>query len=518
MRFLPGRLDDRSLLLTRFWYPGRVARMGRLLVLVVTAGFLLASCGTGATAPSVGGVSGYVFEGPDPYGSWSGRPVPGARVRYEGPDGAVEVTTGPDGFFATGRTPSGPFTLHVLPSAGRLAGLSVYGLSAVRRPLSLYLTLREGLPNPPRFGGRIPAPAVRGRLFSSSGAPQPGSFPGFGSPGDPGTVGFVWWGFYRAQVPGCPRCYSTVAGPDGGFEVQGMLGGEMVASTRPFFAGNYDGVADGGRVLHYTRFFYRSAVDVLRTGPADLGDVFLVPVTGFLTVTYDSSAASLVNGYGSGGLSYAFVQMYPSIASDPLELAEVAAGPAAGGGLAGQLVSVPQIPESASTYFFAQAFALDLNAPVTAELAVTTTFRVGGGPLRVGYLTPARSVRTGSGARRTLTWTPPAGATVQYAAVTDPGFVPVWEAVAPGGVASASLPVDLAAGSYYVFVYANDADRLEEVVTGARWRPTRHPGRWRAAGQRRPLRSWSTPRLDRTPFSGNMFRESYSDLVQFSVP
>ncbi len=518
MRFLTGRLVGGVLASARLWYSGRVARTGRLFLLVTGAVLLAAACGTSTTGPGVGGVSGYVFEGPDPYGSWSGRPVSGARVRYEGPDGAVEVSTAPDGFFAIGRTPSGAFTVHVLPPSPRLAGLSVYGLSAVSRPLSLYLTVREGLPNPPRFGGRSPAPAVRGRLFSSSGSPQPGSSPGFGSPGDPGTVGFVWWGFYRAQVPGCPRCYSTVAGPDGGFEIQGMLGGEMAASTRPFFAGNYDGVADGGRVLHYTQFFYRPAVDVLRTGPADLGDVALVPVHGFLTVAYDSSATSLVNGYGPGGLSYAFVQMYPSIASDPLELAEAAAGPAAGGGLGGQLVSVPQIPESASTYFFAQGFAFDLNAPVTAELAVTTAFRVGGGPLRVGYLTPARSVRTGSGTRRTLSWVAPSGATVQYAAVTDSGLVPVWEVLAPGGVGSASLPVDLAPGSYYVFVYANDADHLEEVVTGLRWRPARHPGRWRAAGQRRPLRSWSTPRLDRTPFSGNMFRESYSDLVQFSVP
>jgi len=518
VRSLTGRPACGIVTSRPLWYSVGVARTGRWFLLGAAAALLVAGCGSSAPGPALGGVSGYVFEGPDPYGSWSGRPVSGARVRYEGPDGAVEVTTGSDGFFATGRTPSGPFTVHVLPPNPRLAGLSVYGLSAVSRPLSLYLTLREGLPNPPRFGGRSPVPAVRGRLFSSSGAPQPGSSSGFGAPGDPGTVGFVWWGFYRAQIPGCPRCYSTVAGPDGGFEVQGMLGGEMAASTRPFFAGNYDGTADGGRVLHYTQFFYRPAVDVLRTGPADLGDVFLVPVTGSLGVTYDSSAVSLVNGYGPGGLSYAFVQMYPSIASDPLELAEAAAGPAAGGGLAGHLVSVPQIPESSSTYFFAQGFAFDLNAPLTAELAVTTAFRVGGGPLRVGYLTPPRSVRTGSGARRTLTWTPPAGATVQYAAVTDPGLVPVWEVLAPGGVASASLPVDLAAGSYYVFVYANDADHLEEVVAGLRWRPTRHPGRWRAAGQRRPVRGGIAPRLDRTPFAGNMVRESYSDLVQFSVP
>lgn len=490
----------------------------RLLACLLSA-TVLAGCGAGGGAVS-GGISGRVFEGPGTDGGWSGRPVAGARVTYQGPDGAVTVTTDASGSFSVGVSPPGPFDLHVVPATGDLAAFSAYGLPGhvSARPLAIYLSLRRpaGGP-PPRFGGGSAATAVTGRLLDASGAPQPGSAPNFGSVGDPGTVGFAWWGFYRAQSPGCPRCYSTISRPDGGFDIQGILGGEIAGRTHPFFAGNYDGVSDGGRVLHYTQFAYRPAVDVLRSGPTGLGDVVMRPVVASLPLLYDPSAVALVNGYGAGGLSYTFVQMYTSIASVPLELAEAAAGPVVGGGLTGQPVPVPDIPESQSTYFFATAFAFDLNAPVTAEFAWTTAFRVSGQPLRVGYLTPPRSVQTGSGTRRTLSWVPPAGATLQYAAVTDTALVPWWEAVLPGGASSAALPVGLQPGAYYAFVYATDALRPEEAVSRAVRLPRRSSD-WRTPGERRPLRRGPWTALDRTPFAGNMVREAYSDLVSFSVP
>lgn len=492
------------------------------LLAALLASLLVAACGGGGGVGGTGGVSGYVFEGVGVDGAWSGRPVAGARVTYRGPDGAVTVTTDGAGFFATGRSPSGPFDLHVVPPTARAAAFSAFSLSpsAASRPLAVYLSLREPAGGPaPRPGGGSARSAVTGRLLDASGNPQPGSGPAFGSPGDPGTVGFVWWGQYRAQTPGCPRCYSTVSGPDGGFDVQGVLGGERAARTYPFFAGNYDGVSDGGRVAHYTQFAYLPAVDALASGPAVLGDVRMGPVTSSLWLAYDPSAAALVNGYGPGGLSYAFVQVYVSIASAPLEVAEAVAGPAVGGGMGGQSVPVPQVPESQSTYPFATALAFDLNSPATAEFALTTAFRVTGQPLRVGYLTPPRSVHTGSGTRRTLTWSAPAGATLQYAAVTDRSLVPWWEGLLPGSATSAALPVDLAGGSYYAFVYANDSVRPEDVVSGAVRLSPRRPADWRRLGQRRPLRERLVlPGLDRTPFAGNMVREAYSELVDFSVP
>lgn len=494
-----------------------VPALSRLVVCLVAA-VALAGCGAGGAVS--GGLSGRVFEGAGTDGAWSGRPVAGARVTYHGPDGTVTVTTDASGSFSVGRTPSGPFDLHVVPATSDVAAFSAYGLPGhvSARPLAIYLSLRRSAGGPPpRFGGGSATSAVTGRLLDASGNPQPGSAPTFGSVGDPGTVGFVWWGLYRAQSPGCPRCYSAVSGSDGGFDVQGVLGGERAGRTHPFFAGNYDGASDGGRVLHYTQFAYRPAVDVLRSGPTSLGNVVMAPALTALPVLYDPSAVALVNGYGAGGISYAFVQMYTSIASQPLELAEVAAGPVVGGGLSGQSVPVPGIPESQSTYFFATAFAFDLNAPVTAEFALTTTFRVAGQPLRVGYLTPPRSVQTGTGSRRTLSWVPPVGATLQYAAVTDTALVPWWEAVLPGGASSAAAPVDLQAGSYYAYVYATDALRPEEAVTGTVRLPWRTAD-WRRPGERRPLRRGPWTSLDRTPFAGNMVREAYSDLVSFSVP
>jgi len=77
--------------------------------------------------------------------------------------------------------------------------------------------------------------------------------------------------------------------------------------------------------------------------------------------------------------------------------------------------------------------------------------------------------------------------------------------------------VALQARPYYAFVYANDALRPEEAVTGTVRLP-RRTADWRRPGQRRPLRRGPWTALDRTPFAGNMVREAYSDLVSFSVP
>ncbi len=497
----------------------RAFALSATLVLAVA----VTGCGGPGAGVRVGGVSGYVFEGLSPEGAFSGRPVPGATVVYRDAEGQVAVSTDGSGFFAVGRrSPRGSFDLHVLPPTSRLAAFSAYGLpaSGPGRPVAVYLSLREpaGGP-PPRSGGGTVRTAVTGRLLNASGSPQPGAGPGFGSPGDPGTLGFVWWGRYRAQTASCPRCYSAVSGPDGRFDLQGVLGGEVAGRTHPYFAGNYDGSSEAGRVLHYTQFAYRPAVDVLSTGGADLGEVRMGPVTSALLLLYEPSATALVNGYGPGGLSYTFVQVYVSIASEPLELAEAAAGPAVAGGMAGQAVPVPSIPESQSTYLFATALAFDVSSPPTAEFALTTSYRVAGGPLRVGYLVPPRSVHTGSGIRRTVTWNPPGGATLQYAAVTDLSLVPVWEGVLGGAASSAALPVDLRPGSYYAFVWATDGFSLEEVVSGARRHSVRYPGDWRRPRSRRPLLDRvGRPALDRTPFPGNMVRESYSDLVSFTVP
>lgn len=497
--------------------------LARALALAATLVLAVSGCGGPGAGVRAGGVSGYVFEGLSPEGAFSGRPVSGATVVYRDAEGQVTVSTDGSGFFAVGRSTRGPFDVHVLPPTSRLAAFSAYGLpeAVAARPLVLYLSLREpaGGP-PPRSGGGTVRTAVTGRLLNASNSPQPGAGPGFGSPGEPGTVGFVWWGRYRAQTASCPRCYSAISGSDGRFDLQGVLGGEVAGRTHPFFAGNYDGSSEAGRVLHYTQFAYRPAVDVLSTGGADLGEVRMGPVTSALPLLYEPSATALVNGYGPGGLSYTFVQMYVSIASEPLELAEAAAGPAVAGGMAGQAVPVPSIPEGQSTYLFATALAFDVNAPPTAEFALTTSYRVAGGPLRVGYLVPPRSVHTGSGTRRTVTWNPPAGATLQYAAVTDLSLVPVWEGVLGGAASSAALPVDLQPGSYYAFVWATDGFSLEEVVLGARRHSVRHPRDWRRPGSRRPALGGlgARPALDRTPFPGNMLRESYSDLVSVSVP
>jgi len=199
------------------------------LLLVLTGALSLAACGGGGGGvPSGGGLSGYVFEGEGTDGNFSGRPIAGARVRYESGSEVVTVTTDASGFFATGRVPSGPYTLHVIPpGSAQAASESVYALTLAETGpvVRFYLPLRRSAGTPSRGSGNRPTSSVVGRLRDQTGSPQPGSVPAGGSPGDPGTVGFVWWGIYRAQSSSCPRCYSTIAGSDGTFDIQSLLGG-----------------------------------------------------------------------------------------------------------------------------------------------------------------------------------------------------------------------------------------------------------------------------------------------------
>lgn len=509
------------------------------LLLALWGALSLVACGGGGggVLPG-GGLSGYVFEGEGTDGNFSGRPLSGVQVRYESGSEVVTVTTDASGFFATGRNPSGPYTLHVIPpTSAQAASQSVYGMTLAETGpvVRFYLPLRRPAGGPSRWTGNSPTSSVVGILRDQTGSPQPGSVPAGGSPGDPGTVGFVWWGIYRAQSPSCPRCYSTVAASDGTFDIQSLLGGQALGRTFPFFAGNYDGLTFDGAIAFYSQYVFYPKVDALSSGPTDLGPVVMGPTAGLLPVTYDNSTATLANGYGSGGLVYTFVQMYVSITSDPLELAEAANGPFVyGSTLPAQSVPVPQIPETAeSRYFLGRSFALDANAPPTAEIALTTAFRVAGSPLRIGHLTPARSLQAGSGPRRTFAWTPGPGATVQVVVVQDASELEVWRGILRGDAATAAMPFDLSPGSYGVFVYSNDLDRPADWVTGQpsvgrragleglrRARPAMVP-RQALVTSLRPLRMalrQVRPLLGKTPFANNMVREALSSLRPFSVP
>jgi len=109
----------------------------------------------------------------------------------------------------------------------------------------------------------------------------------------------------------------------------------------------------------------------------------------------------------------------------------------------------------------------------------------------------------------------------------------VWQGIVGGGAAAAPRPLDLPAGSYKVFVYANDLCRPADLVTGpspaGRRRgleglravlPASTP-RHALTAHLRPLRTalrQVRPLLGKTPFANNMVREAQSSLRSFSVP
>lgn len=446
-------------------------RPGVLWTLVILMG--LSACGRGgAPAPvSVGGLSGYVFAGAGTDGNFSGEPLAGVLVRYESGGEVRTVTTDGNGFFAVGRTPTGPFALHVIPPLQVAAARSVYGVSLADTGLVLrfYLPLHRPVGGSPRGTGNRPLPAVTGVLLDPEGSGQPGSVPQGKTAGEPGTVGFVWWGAYRFQSAACPRCYSTVAGPDGAFEIQGFLGGQTLGRTLPFFAGNYDGVSADGLIAYYTAYAFLPAVDALSSRPADLGRVRLVPSAGILPIQYDGTTVSLATSYGPGGLVYTFVQMYTSPPADLLELAEVVNGPLRlGTVLPTQSVPVPQIPEGDSRYFVATSFVLDGRARTLPEVAATQVFRTPGQPVQVSHLRPPRILRVEGGSRPSFLWTPAPGATVHAAVVLDASYSEVWTGILGGEGNTATVPLDLRPGSYRMFVFASDALRPADLVGAAR--------------------------------------------------
>ncbi|MDR7443093.1 MAG: hypothetical protein QN193_03400 [Armatimonadota bacterium] len=514
-------------------------RPGVLWILAILVG--LSACGRGgASAPTLaGGLSGYVFAGAGTDGNFSGEPLPGILVRYESGGEVRTATTDGNGFFAVGRTPTGPFTLHVLPPLQVAAARSVYGVSLADTGLVLrvYLPLRRPVGGSPRGTGNRPLPAVTGILLNPEGSGQPGAVPPGKTPGEPGTVGFVWWGAYRFQSAACPRCYSTVAGPDGTFEIQGFLGGQMLGRTFPFFAGNYDGVSAEGSIAYYTAYAFLPAVDALSSRPTDLGRVRLVPSAGILPIRYDDTTVSLATSYGPGGVVYTFVQMYTGPAGDPLELAEVLNGPLRlGTVLPAQSVPVPQIPEAESRYFVVTSFVLDGRARTLPEVAATQVFRIPGQPLRVSHLRPPRILRVESHSRPSFFWTPSPGATVHAVVVLDTSYSEVWTGILDGEGNTATLPLDLRSGSYRVFVFASDALRPADLVAAGRMPPLLRalrdlgplsiPGTdVRAVGEAlRPLRT-ALAAGDRghllsvgTASASRAVREAVSEPQEFGVP
>ena len=446
---------------------------------MLASAFLLAACGGSSPAsrpsptpcpvasgpPDPGGgttLRGFVFEGTGTDGAVSGRPVACARVVVTTQSGSRELVTDGRGFFDLGSTPS-EFTLHVFPpESAQAAAVSVYDArtAATGQVLRVYLPLNRPAGSPARDPGGSLVPAVAGRLVDGAGHPQVGSYPAGGSPGDPGTTGFVWWGKAARRVSG-NWVEAGITDSAGRFQVWTRLGGERVALTRPLFAGNYDGRRDGGDVLHYTAYAYLPAVDVLQSASTDVGTLTVQPVEAELAVRYDASAREVLAGWGPNGLGFTYLLSKPSVAGDRLEFGRAFTGPYRGGIATEQRVPAPRPLASGAPGSLVAACSFAFDATVTdgsGELSITEVVASGLPPsVTLSYLAPPRNFAW-QAASRTFTWSTLLGAGGYEVFVHDAQNRVVWVGVRGALRNSASLPFALARGGYYAYVRATDGD------------------------------------------------------------
>lgn len=493
-------------------------------LLYVFLALLLAACGGGGGGavgptptpcpastgpPDPGGgttLRGFVFEGQGTDGALSGRPVACARVVLVTQAGSVELATDSRGFFDAGSTPD-RFALHVFPPpAVGAAAVSVLDArtASVGQVVRLYLPLNRPAGSPVRDPGGTLALAVAGRVVDGDGRPRVGSYPSGGSPGDPGTTGFVWWGRSASQSSG-NWVDAGITDSAGRFALWTRLGGERLGTTRPLFAGDYDGRREGGDILFFTAYAYLPAVTVLAGGNADVGTLVVRPPEAEVRVLYDASARQVLAGWGPNGLGFTFLLSRPSVASDPLEFGRVFTGPYRGGIATEQRVPAPLPLASGAvgTLVLVRSFAFDATVTDgTGELSVADAVASGAPPsVTVSYLAPARNF-TWNGSSRTFSWASLLEAGGYEVWLHDSENRVVWVGVRGALQNSVTVPFQPARGGFYAYVKATGLEA---------------PAAW-LAGQAASPRP-RTPRP--VPFqepAGPLRRESYSRTLVISVP
>lgn len=425
-----------------------------------------AACPTGPASPGTNTLRGVVVEGVGTDGQVSGRPIGCAQVTVETENRTVVVYTDASGFFDTGLGGSFAYAIHVLPpdQAGA-AALSVYDLHTADTQLQLRIALPLRKPAGSPLPGSQPRPAVRGRLLSSSGFPQPGFLPRGERPGSPGTLGFVWWGAYGSRTSP-PWMDSGITDDDGTFEVWTDSVARHGAS-RIFFAGNYTGRSPSGDVWFFREYALIPSVSLPAEGSVDVGTIQLAPVTESLLLTYDAATRDVLRALGRNGFSFVYVLARPPGELDDLELAQAYTGPFTGQLAVQQEVPVPPVLGGTSPFVgvFALGYAYDATIrDGTGEVSVTRSpFR--DGSILVSYLRapgpPAWDAQTSS-----FRWTPAPGAGVHEVNLRDSAGRPVWVGVRGGSGGAARLPFPLLRLASFVYVYANDSERPAEWVLG----------------------------------------------------
>lgn len=525
---------------------------------IVALSLVAAGCGVTGLAP-VSGVAGIcqaaaaaflvqvILGGSTapPGGDFSGAPAAGVAVTLQPSGGSAETrTTDSNGCAAFTSSPGGIYDVSAAPPAAlEAAAQTIRDLNVGVTTRSIVLILSHRLPAnavPPRSPAVPFTGTITGTLIRADGAPQAGDNAGTHAPGELGIVSFRG-GF----VAGCV-CADITDGT-GSFTITHPLSNDRPAVTGSLFGGNWDGVTPGGvfgvTTEHLTQFAYNTTAHLV--GPSlAFGNLNMQLVTGSQVTSLDAQGNAFLAAFNSGaiaGLSITDVSLADSIGGGPLWLATVYHDT----GVTSVTTPFPQIPAgSQSVYRTGVGFAGPFNTGTGSFTAfgLTLTVLVTGAPaLNISYLPRPGNPVVGSGSAPTITWGASSGATFYGVNLFDGAGNLVWEAATSTSL-SATLPMNLAAGSYSVEVFADDLFTAADFIGGKpgtvrnrapartfgsvlrpKDRRIEGTGRNRAQITRR-LDALSRvredmlrrPLLDQTGLSNNDWRTSFSDLISFT--
>jgi len=448
--------------------------------------------------------------------------------------GAVQTaTTDANGRAVFSTAPTGAYELSAVPPATLSAAavkLRDLHVGATGTDVVMILPHREPIPTPPPRSPHNPERAtLTGTVYDKNGVPQPG----FGSPPahKPGNVGIVTYtGFF-----------STLTDSSGRYTIPRPLSDDSPASTGSLFAGNWDGshVSDrpclGGSRLYFTQYDFVPAVHAFKL-QTTVRDLRMQAVTGSLNAELDADGQAFLRSFdtgGSCGFSLTLLFLYHATHSEALDLAYVWHD----SGVANVTTPVPQIPLAQGVYWYGVGVAGPL--PGGDVFGITLTFLVSGASaLRVSYLPRPGNPSVGAGPSPEISWTASSGATLYRVNVYDSRGNLVFLGATSTSL-SIKLPMELPSGSYSVEVVANDTLKPTDLLGGrlSGGRPLVRPMGLVLGGERlqvradrqnlfreldplvavfRPGGPLFRPLLDRTPFSNNDIRTSWSDLIPFT--
>lgn len=516
-----------------------------LLALLVSAIVAVTACNAVGTAPTPGAVFSVLVILGSGAGGFSGHPAAGVTVTLTPSGGSpTSQTTDANGRATFPTAPSGIYDISAAPpSSLPAAALTIRDLNVATTGRDIVLILVHRLPTnqvPPRSVSGPFTGSITGTLLRADGSPQAGSCPtGFTDPCYvPGVQGIVsYTGLFHDTV-----------GPAGAFSIARTgMSNDRPAVTGSLFGGNWDGVGGAGSGvlgvthLYFTQYAYDAAVDLVGSSLA-YGNFQMANVTGTLPTTLDGQGQSFLAPFNTGtsaGLSVTDLFLYHAIHSSDLWLGEVYHDT----GVTSVTTPIPQIALDQGVYWYGLGFggSLTTTGSFTVFGITTTYLTTGASALNVSYLARPGNPTVSTANPPTVSWTASSGATVYEVAIFDSAGNLVYYAATSTSL-SVTLPQALPAGNYTVQVFANDSLTSHDYVGRDRGSGPRGTVRATVLRQRNLtfrvssrndraalVRALATlrdtlraggrlhrPLLDRTPFSNNDDRWSWSDEVAFS--